>query len=391
MACPVAAGEAAVILSAANSISSLKGKTGSAKVDAVESLMKSNAIYVSSGMGSGITSLTKIFKTSSGSGSSTTPTTPTTPGDSGTSGGTETTTPGDSDTSDGTDYDSDPQEPERPEITGPTTVVQGKSITLKYEGTGKVTWSISPEGQGVTVKNGKVTASKTAVAGTYTVTAGGETHKVTVIAKAADNSITKLSFTKAAQQARVLWLTKDNTSPTLKLSTYLTGSTKNGSTGVSSLVNWTSSKTSVAEVDYTSGKVFAKAPGTTKITARANDSSGKSASITITVKQAVTGIVITTSKGESGTVSLTAGKSLALKATLTPAKPSNKKLIWQLCDKNGKEIDSETAKTLKISVNKNTGKVTAKKGATPGDYMVKATPADGQDEDVEGEITIHIE
>lgn len=60
MACPVAAGEAAVILSA--NLAELSGKTGGDKVDALLKLMQSNAIKVSgSGMGAGITNLAKVF------------------------------------------------------------------------------------------------------------------------------------------------------------------------------------------------------------------------------------------------------------------------------------------------------------------------------------------
>lgn len=59
MACPVAAGEAAVILSA--NPAELQGKTGGAKVDALLDLMKGNAVKVGSGMGAGITNLAKVF------------------------------------------------------------------------------------------------------------------------------------------------------------------------------------------------------------------------------------------------------------------------------------------------------------------------------------------
>lgn len=59
MACPVAVGEAAVILSA-NPVE-LSGKTGGAKVDALLSLMQNNAVKVGSGMGAGITNLAKVF------------------------------------------------------------------------------------------------------------------------------------------------------------------------------------------------------------------------------------------------------------------------------------------------------------------------------------------
>lgn len=66
MACPVAAGEAAVILSGKAVLPSMKDadgndKTGGAKVDAVESIMKGSTISAGSGMGRGITSLTKVF------------------------------------------------------------------------------------------------------------------------------------------------------------------------------------------------------------------------------------------------------------------------------------------------------------------------------------------
>lgn len=62
MACPVAAGEAAVILSA--NPAELQGKTGGDKVDALLELMKKNATKVGSGMGAGITNLAKVLNIS---------------------------------------------------------------------------------------------------------------------------------------------------------------------------------------------------------------------------------------------------------------------------------------------------------------------------------------
>lgn len=59
MACPVAAGEAAVILS--STPAELSGKTGGDKVDALLEMMQKNAVKVGSGMGAGITNLTKMF------------------------------------------------------------------------------------------------------------------------------------------------------------------------------------------------------------------------------------------------------------------------------------------------------------------------------------------
>lgn len=62
MACPVAVGEAAVILSA--NPAELQGKTGGDKVEALLDLMQGNAVKVGSGMGAGITNLAKVFNIS---------------------------------------------------------------------------------------------------------------------------------------------------------------------------------------------------------------------------------------------------------------------------------------------------------------------------------------
>lgn len=61
-ACPVAVGEAAVILAA--NPEALNGKSGKDRVDALEKFMKANTVSAGSGMGKGITSLTKALKLS---------------------------------------------------------------------------------------------------------------------------------------------------------------------------------------------------------------------------------------------------------------------------------------------------------------------------------------
>lgn len=67
MACPVAAGEAAVLLSSYDSLKSME--KGKERVDALEALMKGNSVKVTgSGMGAGIASLTKAFNLSTVSG-----------------------------------------------------------------------------------------------------------------------------------------------------------------------------------------------------------------------------------------------------------------------------------------------------------------------------------
>ncbi|MDE7247014.1 MAG: S8 family serine peptidase, partial [Lachnospiraceae bacterium] len=59
-ACPVAAGEAAVILSA--ELESITKESGKKKVDALKKVMQQNTVSAGSGMGKGVTSLTKVFK-----------------------------------------------------------------------------------------------------------------------------------------------------------------------------------------------------------------------------------------------------------------------------------------------------------------------------------------
>lgn len=62
MSCPVAAGQAAIILSGQSDLPALQGKTGAQRVDALEAIMKENTVPAGNGMGRGITSLTKVFK-----------------------------------------------------------------------------------------------------------------------------------------------------------------------------------------------------------------------------------------------------------------------------------------------------------------------------------------
>lgn len=61
MACPVAAGTAAVILSGQADLPSLSGKSGAGRVDALEAVMRGNAIGAGEGMGDGITNLAQVF------------------------------------------------------------------------------------------------------------------------------------------------------------------------------------------------------------------------------------------------------------------------------------------------------------------------------------------
>lgn len=454
MACPVAVGEAAVILGSYDSLKKME-KNG-ARVDALEKLMKANVIKAGSGMGSGITSLTKVFKLSTAATKPNAPTITATlsedkqsvkvtitaqagmklcyttngknpvwkneTADANTTFvGTNTVTiPLDcSKTAKGTvkafainssgvtsavkslNYTLKPYVT-KIEISGSKRIEQGKSVQLaaavtpSYATNKKVTWELYKGTKKIDAKEdadyakevgvsistaGKVTATKTAQPGKYTVKVtaqddGKYQTEYTVEVVAAGSAIQSLAFDKTVNKE--LWITKSNTNPTLSLSTHLIAKEKNdegtlveiATAKLGDRVTWTSSKPAVATVDA-GGKVTAVAAGTTTITAKANDSGNKKVTVNITVKQAVTDITITDDKGAvKDTFSLAAGKSMTLKAVVNPAKPTNKKVVWS--------IDSDDPN---ISINASSGKITVKAGAEikKNVYTVTATAADGKD------------
>lgn len=443
MACPVAVGEAAVILGSYDSIKTMA--KNNKRVDALEKLMKANTVKAGSGMGAGITSLTKVF------GLSTAATKPNAPeivldenstlqrvivtitAQSGmtvyytTNGKNPSFKNGEADAQNGTTLYNGSQivitdstkvtvkaiavnasgvssnvkskkYTLKPyvagiEISGPTRVEQGKAIQLAatvtpdYAANKKVTWSIKTAAGAevdtakIKINNGKITAAAGADLGEYQVIAtaqddGGyrsNPYKIQVVAAGA--SIQSMSF--AADTSKELWI---GTSSSVDLAAKLTAKEKNTAgevvditTGLSGRVIWTSSKTAVAKVDD-NGKVTAVSVGTTTITAKASDSGGKKASINITVKQPVTSIKITNDQGqEKNPLSVAVGKNLTLKAVIMPAKPTNKKVKWEL-------ENADAANTEGVSINASTGKITVKPNATPNSngYVVKATAEDGQ-------------
>lgn len=450
MACPVATGEAAVILS-----SGMITSSGSGRVDALESLMKKNVIKVSgSGMGSGITSLTKVFNLST---AATKPNAPTIsiglsedkqsvevtikaqggmklcyttngknpvykdgePDTNTTFVGNNTTTfkLDCSQTAKGTvkafavnesgvisavksqTYTLSPYVTGIT-ISGPVKVEKGKTISLAaavtptYASNKKVTWDIQTQAGGAvdTAKikidqKGKITATANADAGTYNVIVtaqdGGKksvTYSIQVVE--AGTAIQSLAFDKNA--TKELWITKAAAESTLSLAQFLTAKAKNAEgqqveideTNLANYVVWTSSKPAVAEVNAQTGLVTAKTAGTTTITAKANDNGNKKATINITVKQGVTGLTITDSQGRNTNLTLAAGKSMALKATITPAKPANKNIKWSISP-NDTSVSIDPKKPT-VSINSSNGKITTKADAPAGTYTVTATAADGK-------------
>ncbi len=256
-------------------------------------------------------------------------------------------------------------------ISGLQQVPAGKSISLKadvtpaYAANKKVTWTITgdPKTTGVSINagNGKISTKKTATPGTYTVTAiakdgsgAKKTYTVKVIAAAKVNSM-KFS-------AKSVTITRGSTNVTEYFSPLLKTTDANGKTIANNgNVIWSSSDESVI-VPNQSGYASAVAAGNATITATAADGSGKKATIKVVVKQNATALTIT------GSNYLAAGKSLTLKATVAPEKATKTKITWTI---NGDPATSG------VSINQNSGKVTAKATAKAGTYTVTATDANG--------------
>lgn len=420
MASPVAAGAAAVILSGAKDIPELAGKTGTQRVDALYKIMTQNAKKCpSKGTGAGTTYLPSVFGIAVGS-SDTVPAAPTFSQKNKTtfsaasaaleiasaSAGviiyysTDGKTPAykNGDIVNGTRYTGaitiggakkvtvkaiavNAATGKASKVTSATynfapaptavkvtatdavdTLAPGSSLGMKasvtpsYAVSSKVKWSVAPEGAGVAISaSGKLTVAKTAATGKYTVTATAVdkkgspypgvqgTYTVTVAQPAARvKSVTLSSKTAAVSVGN-----------TLNLAEGISVTYDNGNAGSVKDVVWSSSNEKIATV--ANGIVTAVAPGKVNIKATANDGSNKSSVCKVTVTQPATGLVIT------GPSKLAAGKSITLKAELSPQNVSAKSLDW-------------TATGTGVTV-KN-GKVKAAKNAS-GAAVITAKTTDG--------------
>ena len=428
MACPVAAGEAAVILGGDTSLQEM-AKNGK-KVDALEKKMKSNAVKAAgSGMGSGVTSLTKVFNLSAAATKPQAPVIEIEPDNQSQAQKVKVTIKAQSgmriyytDNGKNPTYknglaDANTMLYAQPfeiknnangtikaiavnesgvasavksvkytlkpyvsdvEISGVQQVAPGKSIQLSaevfpaYATNKQVTWALyTASGVEVTAADaisinakGKITAKANATVGaTYIAraTAKGvaansnvyDEYTITVIA------VTKISSAKFTQKSVTLNLPDDQS---YDLAQIFTATSVDETDASVANFKWSSNNKSVATVDG-NGVVRPYKAGKVTITALANDSSGKKASCTITVKQYVTDIQI------SGASSVAAGKSVAYKATIAPSDATVKKVTWSVVDEaTGQEPTA-------VKINAKNGKLTATAAAT-GSYIVKATSTD---------------
>lgn len=434
MACPVAAGEAAVILSGDDSLKGMS-KNGS-RVDALESKMKSNADKASgSGMGAGVTNLTKVFNLTVASVKPQAPTIEIKPDDpSKPQKVTVTITAVQSDmtiyyTDNGKNpvfkngvADANTQLYTQPfeidnsvkgtikaiavnesgvasavksvkytlkpnvseiNISGVQRIAKGKSIQLtaevlpEYAADKKVEWKLYTQDgtKEATAANdnisistsGKITAKASATVGAeYKVRATAKDgsgvygeYNVTVIESS------KMKSVKFDPKKIILNIPKDQN---YDMSQILKAVYTDGTSAVATDFKWSSNNKKVATVD-SNGNVQPLKAGKVTITAIANDSSGKKASCTVTVKQQATEIEI------SGPSSVAAGKGVTYKAAILPKDVSIKKVTWSVIDNaTGKEPDVSKG----VKINKSSGKLTTKSGSA-GNYTVTASATDGSE------------
>ncbi len=170
-------------------------------------------------------------------------------------------------------------------ISGPSTVIGGESITLKatpkpsYTSDKSIRWEVWSSGglDGVTI-------SSKGVLRTPAVTQAVD---ITVAAFAMDGSWTsgyhEVTILPEATEVVILENGVPVTTATLKKGKTLYLEAEVFPYDATQKVKWTSSRSSIATVS-SSGVVKAKAKGTTVITAKATDGSGKKATIKITVK-----------------------------------------------------------------------------------------------------------
>ena len=102
-------------------------------------------------------------------------------------------------------------------------------------------------------------------------------------------------------------------------------------------VSWYSDNPSVASVNATSGYIYARSAGSTRIYACATDGSGISDYITVTVTSKVSVTSVTLNRTS---LSLERGDYFALTATVCPENATNRELCWRSTNTNVAEVNS---------------------------------------------------
>lgn len=251
-------------------------------------------------------------------------------------------------------------------ISGSTSVVEGKSITLTAEvepksvKNKKVTWtSLQPKTASVDPNTGKVTGVNagnaiiiaTACDGsntkaTYGVTVTAPIEKFYMIRNGADGTDDKNSL-----NGKSIGIDPDTADNTFKLNMYIYPE------NACQTVTWKSSNEKVATVDE-NGLITAVALGKSTITATTTDGSGKKVSVNLNVTTLSRSVSVT------GSHYVAPGKSIQLTATVGDKDALNKNVNWSSSDNGVLTVDQK-------------GKVTVVTGKQAGSAIIRAEAADG--------------
>ena len=237
------------------------------------------------------------------------------------------------------------------------TIKKGKSFVLKTKVTtsGKIS-------KAVVYKSSNSKVAKVTKTGKITAVKNGSTY-VTVYAKANKKKVCKVKVTVGTPVSSVK-LSKAsatiNKGKTLTLKATVSPKSASNKT-----LTWKSSNKKVATVS-SKGVVKAVNAGTAKITATANDGSGKKYTCTVKVN-----IPVSSVKLNKASTELTEGEVVTLKATVAPSNASNKSVKWS----------TSNAKVATVSA----GKVTAK---STGTATITAAAADGSGKKAVCKITV---
>jgi uncharacterized protein YjdB len=221
-----------------------------------------------------------------------------------------------------------------------------KTVTWSVtNGTGQAT--INSSGLVTAVANGTVTAKATAndgsgVSGSLAITISNQVIAVTGITITGAGGATTITTDKG----------------TLQLTAVVTPSNATNKT-----VAWTVTNGSGQATINSTGLVTAVANGTVTAKATANDGSGVSGSLAITISNqviAVTGIMVT---GAGGATEITTDNgTLQLTASVTPSNATNKTVTWSVTNGSGQATINSTGLVTAVA----NGTVTAKAVANDG-------------------------
>ena len=219
------------------------------------------------------------------------------------------------------------------------------TVTPTYTTNKKVKWSIplADEAYAQIDQKGKLTAK--------VLYNGTQSRTITVRATTLDGSV-KLGEAQVTIYPLTTQVKATTSKMTLDISDHYTMQVSKAPLSAADLT-FVSSKPSVATVDPVTGEITAVAAGKAKITAKAVDGSGKSASMEITVKSPtvpvipVTEITVTT-KNNMDTVA--SGKTIQMIGTVNQG-AANKKVTWSVdVDKNIATINSKGLLTAKSKI-----------------------------------------